>query len=209
MRIKRITAFILALMLLTGSVSAIGETDGEFGDELTPEQYEFIYNEKNYMVPFSRDFVVVVLKSGISIDDVSFPGIGITGIEVADNGITDQGDSNNCVLFLDLEERSRESVLTVIEALKDNPYVLYAEPAYWISYAHETGWGASTDSVNRIRGDLNFDGRINNADIIIVARYIVRLTSLTYSQVRCADMNDDNRVNNIDLVILAKKVIGL
>jgi hypothetical protein len=64
MRIKRITAFILALMLLTGSVSAIGETDGEFGDELTPEQYDFIYNEKNYIAPFEKGVVIVALRKG-------------------------------------------------------------------------------------------------------------------------------------------------
>ena len=120
-------------------------------------------------------------------------------------------------MFLRLKGFGKECVLTAIEALKNNPYVLYAEPYYLInnsSAAVDPSFvdiviGAAASSGSRGDGDINYDGQINNADLIILAKYIVRLTSLTYNQLRFADINGDNSIDNTDLVLLARKVVGI
>jgi hypothetical protein len=59
------------------------------------------------------------------------------------------------------------------------------------------------------KGDINDDGQVTNADLILVARNIVNLVTFTDRQKLAADMNDDGMIDNVDLIKVARIVVGL
>jgi beta-glucosidase len=56
-------------------------------------------------------------------------------------------------------------------------------------------------------GDINLDGTVNNADLILLARYLVNLVELNDQQKANADYNRDGTINNQDLVLLARFIV--
>ncbi len=58
-------------------------------------------------------------------------------------------------------------------------------------------------------GDVNMDGEVNNADLILVARYVVELVEFTDFQKEIGDMNKDGEVSNIDVIMIARVIVGL
>jgi hypothetical protein len=69
----------------------------------------------------------------------------------------------------------------------------------WIPYSHDTG-------------DINGDGEIDNADLIILARWIVNMYeewyNVEYTQVTAyADLNGDGTVDNSDLITMARMLV--
>lgn len=56
------------------------------------------------------------------------------------------------------------------------------------------------------RGDLNNDGKINMADVMLAMKYVAKLTDLSDKAFLAADVNDDGRVTSADSVIISKYV---
>jgi N-acetylmuramoyl-L-alanine amidase len=56
-------------------------------------------------------------------------------------------------------------------------------------------------------GDVNRDGKVDNADLILVARYVVKITD--YIDFRYADLNGDGDITNVDIIRLAKLLVNL
>ena len=83
MKMKKLIAAILALTIFCTTVSfAVNETDDKFSDELTKEQYDFVYDEENYEKNFSLNTVVVMLKKGASLQTVDFSDIDIAAVYI-------------------------------------------------------------------------------------------------------------------------------
>ena len=59
------------------------------------------------------------------------------------------------------------------------------------------------------RGDINFDGRVTNADVIALARYLVNLVELSEEQLIQADYNESGEITNADLIRLARSIVGM
>ena len=59
-----------------------------------------------------------------------------------------------------------------------------------------------------ISGDMNRDGKVSLADIMISARYVVQLDSFHYTAMRIGDMNGDFVLKLDDVILMAKQVIG-
>ncbi len=57
-------------------------------------------------------------------------------------------------------------------------------------------------------GDVNQDGKVNVADIILLQKYILASESLSKNAWALADMNDDASVNGFDLALLKRTVIA-
>jgi hypothetical protein len=57
------------------------------------------------------------------------------------------------------------------------------------------------------KGDVNGDRRVDNADLIMIARYLVNLVEFDENQMELADYNDDGIVNNTDLVLIARAIV--
>ena len=62
----------------------------------------------------------------------------------------------------------------------------------------------------RPQGDVDGNVQITNADLVMVARYIVGIyDSETVNNIKqYGDLNDDGAVNNTDLVTIARIIVG-
>lgn len=70
----------------------------------------------------------------------------------------------------------------------------------------ETGiWTMTRSKI--LKGDLNFDNKINVADLVIMQRYLLSDYEFNNSLFYYADMNDDCCVDSFDLVFLRKEII--
>ena len=59
------------------------------------------------------------------------------------------------------------------------------------------------------KGDVNRDGTVSNSDLILVARHVVNLITLTGEQFTLGDMNNDGAVTNTDIITVARMIVGL
>ncbi len=59
------------------------------------------------------------------------------------------------------------------------------------------------------KGDVDRNGSVSNSDLILVARHVVNLITLTGEQFTLGDMNDDGVITNTDIITLARKIVGL
>ncbi|MBQ6540365.1 MAG: leucine-rich repeat protein [Oscillospiraceae bacterium] len=79
----------------------------------------------------------------------------------------------------------------------------------WVKYDAETGELLGTG----IPGDVNVDGEISNADLILVARYVVNLIeedSFQHEFVAAfGDMDGDEAIGNTDIITVARRIVGL
>ena len=58
------------------------------------------------------------------------------------------------------------------------------------------------------KGDINGDGKINDADCKLLREYLLGLTKLTEDERSRADMNDDGEVDAADYALLRQAVVG-
>jgi hypothetical protein len=59
-----------------------------------------------------------------------------------------------------------------------------------------------------LKGDVNDSKTVDNADLVLLARYLVKLEA-TLPRMDNADMDDNNVIDNKDLVTLAKQIVNL
>ncbi|MBQ6539487.1 MAG: dockerin type I repeat-containing protein [Oscillospiraceae bacterium] len=59
------------------------------------------------------------------------------------------------------------------------------------------------------KGDVDRSGQVENSDLIMVARHVVNILTLTGEQFTLGDMNDDKVIDNKDIITLAKKIVGM
>ena len=57
-------------------------------------------------------------------------------------------------------------------------------------------------------GDVNQDGAVDVADVVLLQKYLVRKTTLTAVQGKAADYQEDNVVNVTDLLVLKRTVLS-
>lgn len=60
-----------------------------------------------------------------------------------------------------------------------------------------------------LSGDMDGDGELTSADVVLLARYLAGAETLTEAQLTAADLNADGVITSADLVLLARKVAGL
>jgi hypothetical protein len=59
------------------------------------------------------------------------------------------------------------------------------------------------------KGDVDRSGQVGNSDLILVARHVVHLVTLTGEQFTLGDMDDDNQITNTDIILVARRIVGL
>ena len=80
-------------------------------------------------------------------------------------------------------------VLLIVFSLTNNIYV-----------------NATQTSSNTQKGDINFDGKINNEDIQLLEKYLIGLENFAEEQKTNSDIYEDNKINLVDLHYLVKKI---
>lgn len=58
-------------------------------------------------------------------------------------------------------------------------------------------------------GDINGDGKISNADVVLMQKQILGMISLSGTQSQAADISRDGRITNKDLVMLQKHILKI
>lgn len=69
-----------------------------------------------------------------------------------------------------------------------------------------TNTGSSSSAFQK--GDVNQDGSVTVADVVLLQKYLIRKATLTAEQGICADLHEDSAVNVIDLCVLKKKLLS-
>ncbi|MBQ6539799.1 MAG: dockerin type I repeat-containing protein, partial [Oscillospiraceae bacterium] len=59
------------------------------------------------------------------------------------------------------------------------------------------------------KGDVDMSGQVGNSDLIMVARHVVHILTLTGEQFTLGDMDGDGEIGNKDIISLARKIVGL
>ena len=57
-------------------------------------------------------------------------------------------------------------------------------------------------------GDVNNDGKVTSQDYIVVRKAIMKQSSLSSDQKKCADMNKDGKVTSQDYILIRKKIMS-
>ena len=56
-------------------------------------------------------------------------------------------------------------------------------------------------------GDVDFNGKVTNADVLLISRYIDGLEELDEKQLNASDINQDGEVDHVDVDILSKYIV--
>jgi beta-glucosidase len=59
-----------------------------------------------------------------------------------------------------------------------------------------------------LKGDVDDDGIVCNKDLILIARYLVKLIDFNEKQKIAADYNENGEINNADLILIARAIVG-
>lgn len=59
-----------------------------------------------------------------------------------------------------------------------------------------------------VYGDLDGNGKVDNADLVILGRYLIKDSTLTAAQLKAADVSGDGEVNVADMALIKQKVMG-
>ena len=80
---------------------------------------------------------------------------------------------------------------------------------YKLTVVRGTASPESGVSGNRMKGDLNGDGKISTIDIVKVQRIIVGFDAVNEDNLAVADINGDGKVSAIDIVKIQRHIVGL
>lgn len=69
--------------------------------------------------------------------------------------------------------------------------------------------GESGETPAMTYGDINGDGKISNADLVLLQKQILGIEELTKDGLAAADVNRDGSISNVDLVMLQKHILNI
>ena len=108
---------------------------------------------------------------------------------------------------------------TLIVGITDFAPMDYQEGGEWIGFDADLARKVAADLGVEVKfeeidtstayknGDLNGDGALNVADLVMMSRFIKGMTSLDEAQTKSADLNGDGNVDIFDMVEFRKKIL--
>ena len=208
---KKAITLILVCVMLCGTIAMAADSDIPEKEPLSEELYASVYNPAKYELDYEPGEVRVRLQKYVTMTsgyEELFPELDISNIRTEFTRYYLKGMMDRQLIVLELTEKTRESVISAIELLKNNYYVYYSQPNY-------IGQAAQGDPIPdpiptpAEKGDINCDGNVGNDDLILVARYLVKYFTLDGIYFKAADMDDDGSVDNSDLIRIAKNIVNI
>ena len=212
---KKLIALMLAIVMVVAMMSAsvVAFAEGEaviVGGSITTvcESEEEVTVDVAYTGETEISSVRISIDSEIPVKDVT-----------SEYNYVYNKDNGKIVIWADEGKSFGASTLCTISYVISDWYKNGSYPIH-INFIDASAADTSTITLaasdgeiiidNRyLLGDVDFDGDVDNADIILVARYIVELVEFTPKLVFIGDMDQDGEVSNTDLITIAKIVVGL
>ncbi len=60
-----------------------------------------------------------------------------------------------------------------------------------------------------LKGDVNFDGKVNSTDALLVLQHVVGTKLIGYQNMHIADMSGDGQINSFDALQILRKSVAL
>lgn len=206
--------------------------DGEFYEDIrTIETYETIVkaNDTVDLTLKLRDnpgllgglFLIECDTSVYYLDCVENGGYAYTPGEIASDDLFVVAPYENGwkVLFFGPEAITEDGSLFSLK-LKVNPDAMSGTYPIKVSYSADNMLGTdylekevlceSAITGTTVRGDIDADGELTLADVVMILRHVVGLDVLSgLSALNAADVNNDGSINNVDALRLARYIAGL
>jgi hypothetical protein len=166
--------------------------------------------------------VTISGNDGLTAVLLTFSGIDLTGAEVEANfGDLEYNNLNKdlkVIWWNESGEQVNDLMFTITlpyvnGTLPSGTYPITvtasgAEDRFLNDTAVTTSNGSVTITNEFLKGDINRDGELNNADLILIARYLVDLVEFDDEQKEIADFNNDGTISNKDLVLIARAIVA-
>ncbi len=124
----------------------------------------------------------------------SIPTISLDGLKV---NVNYSSGSSEVLAYADSPNRFKASFKSALK-LGENTVKVTIDSTYTVEYTIYI----------RAYGDVNFDGKINSSDALLVLQKSVGLTTLNSTQARYADVSNDNTINSTDALYILQKSVG-
>ena len=102
------------------------------------------------------------------------------------------------VMLLDLENKSKYTISLFFVLLSIN---------VGVTQIYLQGSSNKLKSIEKLHGDINEDGSVNEEDVVILSNYIIGIKAQTFNN-NIADVNKDNKINVSDIVIINNKILN-
>lgn len=151
------------------------------------------------------------LTTNTSINNEKFIGT-ITNIETSENG-------TDLKLTVKVADQTKIVLVNSNTTLNGQPgseafdnLVLNVGDTIQFSYSGSSELAdflANVEYTNVVLGDVNGDGNVNSADLLLLKKYLLGLEEASSIAWNNADYNQDTNVNTLDLLMLKKFLLGL
>ncbi|MBR4627923.1 MAG: DUF4981 domain-containing protein [Ruminococcus sp.] len=178
-------------------VSAEKSTDGASGWLWKKHQVAGIYDAENNMIKVYCDGEILAeQKVGTT------QGITESGYNVTLGACPETGRSSNADFY---DFRVYSKALTASELASQNT----ASPAYSADSKYVQLWlDPDNLGTSSSLGDVNLDGEVNIADLVLLQGSLTGRKTLTAEQEKAADMNCNGNVDAFDLILLRRKLFS-
>jgi len=209
---KLITIILVVAMIFTmcGTAMAAGETvtaDIVIADKASENTVNVTYTGTESLallkVQLDSEYPITSISSDYSCTYNPHNGLVLISCYYLDDTTTPPtftGRGNGTVLFTinytvpsTTANGSYPIDITVLEARKADATVM--------SVAALDG---SLEIGTMLLGDINNDGSVNNADLVMLSQYSTGNITLTRDELARADMNGDGQITNVDVIMLSQ-----
>jgi len=161
------------------------------------ENNEYYCSDENGIL-FSKDMTLLEYVPGKAADTIVIPG---SVKDIAYNAF-------NAIKY-DVNIVFEGDAIEYYGGLYGNTIYYPANNPTWTEEIMD-GYGDNTWIAYNLRGDVDGSGQITNADLVMVARYIVGVESDNDDAIEVnGDVDGDGEVNNSDLVRIARIIVGI
>lgn len=184
----------------------VQKSDGTVG-YAARETYESESSYKLYLVPINDS----------SSNNENNTSDGNTGNENNSNGSTSADPTNTSKVKIDKTNK----IITVtpdaiagdiLEAYGGSVKITKADGSYLENGEEQsmaTGFIVEDKYTVVKKGDCNGDGKIDSADLLVVQKYLLKVSTLTSDKINAADANSDGSINSADLLKIQKYLLGV